>query len=341
MSEWTFHPRPQTKPVTVREAFAGLDENEPCPIAIPEWMRKVAGEMVAGDFNSDRIKPIIAKYKNGKTGGFMAIKLLSWDKPSCTLIKFKNWEAGGIIHPNRKRFVNERELARLASFPDDFIFPPSLGFKNVIERVGNCVPPLLMKAIAENLRLSPFLQDTDRPTVIDTFSGCGGSSLGLHLAGYDERLAVEWDNKAAATYRSNFPDVPLYHGDIKELSPDRAVELSGVKPGDLDLFTGSPPCQGFSVSGKRELHDDRNQLFREYCRLLDAFKPKAFVMENVKGMISGHMKPIALSIYSELRSCGYEVRGQVLNAKYYGVPQSRERVILVGVRKDLVQKHDL
>jgi site-specific DNA-cytosine methylase len=338
---WNFHPKPQTKPITVREAFKGLDENEPCPIAMREYVQKVALEITPGDFASDKIKPIIAKYNNGKTGGFMSLIRLSWNRESCTIIKSSHWGTTGIIHPNGERFINEVELKRLGSFPDDFVFPESLGFKNVIERIGNSVPPLLMKAIAENLKNSPFLENTDRPTVIDTFSGCGGSSLGLKLAGFDERLAVEWNDQSATTYRANFPEVPLYHGDIAKLSLEKAIALSGISLGDLDLLTGSPPCQGFSVAGKRNLHDDRNQLFREYCRFLQGFKPKAFVAENVPGMIRGHMKRVALDIYSELRSCGYKVRGQVLNAKYYGVPQSRERVILIGVRDDLVQRYQL
>jgi site-specific DNA-cytosine methylase len=336
---WNFHPKPQTKPITIREAFRGLNESEPCPIVMPEYIRKVAREITPGDFNSDKVKPILAKHNNGKTGGFMSLKRLSWHKESCTLIKSSHWGNIGIIHPNGERFINEAELKRVGSFPDDFIFPDSLGFKNVIERIGNSVPPNLMRAIAENIKNSPFLRDTDRLTAIDTFSGCGGSSLGLKLAGYDERLAVEWDDNASATYRVNFPDTPLYHGDIAKLSLEKAIKLSGLRLGELDLLTGSPPCQGFSVAGKRNLYDDRNQLFKEYCRFLQGFKPKAFVMENVPGMIRGHMKQVALNIYKELRSCEYEVRGQVLNAKYYGVPQSRERVILVGVRSDLVQRH--
>lgn len=174
-----------------------------------------------------------------------------------------------------------------------------------------------------------------KPTVISTFAGCGGSSLGYHLAGFQELLAVEWDDNAAATFKLNFPDVPLYHGDIAKLSVEECLARSGLQVGQLDIFDGSPPCQGFSTAGKRKFDDSRNSLFKEYVRLLKGLQPKVFVMENVTGMIKGVMKQAYLQIVSELRSCGYNVKGQVMNAMYYNVPQSRQRVIIIGVREDL------
>lgn len=174
-----------------------------------------------------------------------------------------------------------------------------------------------------------------RPTVISTFAGCGGSSLGYHLAGYRELLAVEWDNNAVATFKANFPKVPVFHGDIAKLSSSECMRLANIKPGKLDVFDGSPPCQGFSKAGKREFNDDRNGLFKEYARLIKDLQPKVFVMENVAGMIEGHMKQIYLEIVDTLRSCGYLVKGQLMNAMYYSVPQARKRVILIGVRQDL------
>lgn len=173
------------------------------------------------------------------------------------------------------------------------------------------------------------------PTVISTFAGCGGSSLGYSMAGFQELLAVEWDDNAVETFRLNFPDVPVYHGDIAKLSVDECLRLSGIGVGELDVFDGSPPCQGFSTAGKRVLTDDRNQLFREYVRLLKGLKPKVFVMENVPGMVKGKMKLIFAEVMRELKNTGYRVRCQKLNAKYFFVPQSRERLIFIGVRDDL------
>jgi DNA (cytosine-5)-methyltransferase 1 len=179
------------------------------------------------------------------------------------------------------------------------------------------------------------VQVVSAPTVISTFAGCGGSSLGYKLAGFHELLAVEWDDNAVETFRLNFPGVPVYHGDIGKLTGAECMKLAGVKVGELDVFDGSPPCQGFSTAGKRKFDDPRNSLFKEFARLLVELQPKVFVMENVTGMVKGCMKQAYLTIIATLRDCGYVCKGEVLNAMYFNVPQSRERVIIIGVRNDL------
>jgi len=179
-------------------------------------------------------------------------------------------------------------------------------------------------------------RDDDAPTVISTFAGCGGSSLGYSMAGFRELLAVEWDNNAVETFKRNFPEVPVYHGDIGRLTVDECMRLSGLtEAGQLDVMDSSPPCQGFSSAGNREYTDDRNQLFRQYVRLLEGLRPKVFVMENVSGMVQGKMKLIFAEILRELKSTGYQVTATLMNAMYYSVPQARERLIFVGVRDDL------
>ncbi len=179
-------------------------------------------------------------------------------------------------------------------------------------------------------------REPSAPTVISTFAGCGGSSLGYSMAGYRELLAVEWDDNAVATFRRNFLEVPVYHGDIAKLSVDECMALAGLGgPGELDVLDGSPPCQGFSTAGKRELGDQRNQLFREYVRLLRGLQPRAFVMENVSGMVKGKMKLIFADIMRELKTSGYRVSCRLLNAMYFNVPQSRQRLIFIGAREDL------
>lgn len=179
------------------------------------------------------------------------------------------------------------------------------------------------------------VQMVRRPTVISTFAGCGGSSLGYKLAGFRELLAVEWDDNAVETFKLNFPDVPVFHGDIAKLTGAECMKLAGVKVGELDILDGSPPCQGFSTAGKRKWDDLRNSLFKEFARLLVELQPKVFVMENVTGMVKGCMKQAYLTIIATLRDCGYRCKGEVLNAMYFNVPQSRERVIIIGVRNDL------
>lgn len=192
-------------------------------------------------------------------------------------------------------------------------------------------PAMLDEAWAQHL--AP--REANAPTVISTFAGCGGSSLGYSMAGFRELLAVEWEQNAVDTFRLNFPHVPVYHGDIAKLSVEECLRLAGLKPGELTVFDGSPPCQGFSTSGKREIGDARNQLFREYCRLLQGLQPRAFVMENVSGMVKGDFKLVFAEILRTLKACGYRVKARLLNAMFFGVPQSRERMIFVGVRDDI------
>jgi DNA (cytosine-5)-methyltransferase 1 len=192
-------------------------------------------------------------------------------------------------------------------------------------------PAYLAGCWLEHLQPKP----ANAPTVISTFAGAGGSSLGYSMAGFRELLAVEWDNNAVETFKLNFHDVPVYHGDIAKLSVDEVLSMTGLKPGELDIFDGSPPCQGFSTAGKRQIDDPRNSLFREYVRLLRGLRPKVFVMENVSGMVKGVMKLVFVEILKELKASGYKVSARLLNAMYFGVPQSRERMIFIGVRDDL------
>lgn len=192
--------------------------------------------------------------------------------------------------------------------------------------------------LSERWREHRAARETDAPTVISTFAGCGGSSLGYSMAGYRELLMVEWDANAVATFRHNLPDVPVYQGDIAELSVQEVLEQTGLDVGELDVLDGSPPCQGFSTAGKRVLDDSRNQLFREYVRLIRGLQPKVLVMENVSGMVKGKMKLVFVEILAELKTAGYRVRACLLNAAYFHVPQTRQRMIFIGVRNDLLKE---
>jgi DNA (cytosine-5)-methyltransferase 1 len=171
--------------------------------------------------------------------------------------------------------------------------------------------------------------------VISLFSGCGGSSLGYQLAGGKILLAVEIDNNAVKTYKSNFPDTKVYHGDIHRLTVEKVFQLTGLHKGELDILDGSPPCQGFSMTGKRNFCDPRNQLYKDYIRFLRGLQPKTFVMENVSGLLMGKMKLIFADMIRELKGSGYQVKARLMNAMYYNVPQSRKRIIFIGVREDL------
>ena len=172
-------------------------------------------------------------------------------------------------------------------------------------------------------------------TVISTFAGCGGSSLGYRLAGYKELLAIDYDKAAVETFRLNFPEIPIWDKDIYSISSQEILMFCNLEKGELDILDGSPPCQGFSLAGKMNITDSRNNLYKEFTRLLLGLQPKVFVMENVGSLVKGRMKGIFKDIMNSLEACGYNVKCRLMNTMYYGVPQRRQRLIWIGVRKDL------
>lgn len=184
---------------------------------------------------------------------------------------------------------------------------------------------------------------------ISTFSGCGGSSLGYKMAGFRVLWANEFIPAAQEVYRLNHPDTILNTKDIRQIEPDEILEAINMQPGQLDLFDGSPPCASFSTAGKREAgwgkvkaYSDTKQrtddLFFEYARLVRGVQPKVFVAENVSGLVKGTAKGYFLEILAALKDCGYNVTAKLLDAQWLGVPQMRQRVIFMGVRKDLSAK---
>ena len=171
-------------------------------------------------------------------------------------------------------------------------------------------------------------------TVISTFAGCGGSSLGYKWAGFTELLAIDFDKNAHETFKLNF-NCPAWMRDIKEVTGKEILDFCQIKQGELDVLDGSPPCQGFSTAGKRQVNDTRNDLFKEFVRLIIELQPKVFVMENVSGMMKGAMKGRFNEILRDLKATGYNVKCKLMNAMWYNVPQSRERLFFIGVKNDL------
>lgn len=165
--------------------------------------------------------------------------------------------------------------------------------------------------------------------VVDLFAGVGGLSYGFaHDDAFQLVLANEFETDIAKAYSLNHPGVPMLNCDIRDLNEDtikQHIELP------VDLVVGGPPCQSYSTLGKRQM-DDRANLFLEYCRLLTILKPKAFIFENVKGLLSMDNKKLFPAIKKEFELLGYTLKHQVVNAVNYGVPQDRERVILVGTK---------
>lgn len=203
-------------------------------------------------------------------------------------------------------------------------------------------PPYRVPSMAE-IKALPW----NGYNVVSTFSGCGGSSLGYRLAGFRVLWASEFVEAARDCYRANASPGTLVDGrDIRQVQPADILAAVGLRPGELDLFDGSPPCSSFSTAGRREQgwgkvkkYSDTAQrtddLFFEYVRLLTGLRPKVFVAENVAGLVKGTAKGYFKIILEALKGCGYRVQARVLDAQWLGVPQSRTRLIFVGVRADL------
>jgi DNA (cytosine-5)-methyltransferase 1 len=183
--------------------------------------------------------------------------------------------------------------------------------------------------------------------VASTFAGGGGSSTGYRMAGCKVVYANELTESARDSYAANMaPGTVLDGRDIRSVQAEDILTATGLAIGELDIFDGSPPCVSFSTAGKREAgwgrvttsHDAtqrQDDLFHEFARLLKGLQPRAFVAENVSGLIKGTAKGYFLEILRALRTCGYRVEAKLLDAQWLGVPQSRQRLIFVGTRLDL------
>ncbi len=167
--------------------------------------------------------------------------------------------------------------------------------------------------------------------VIDLFAGVGGLSYGFaHDDMFEIVAANEILRPMAIAYSLNHPNVKMYNKDIKDFSVADLTRDLGLQKGDIDLVVGGPPCQAYSTVGKRLINDPRGKLFQEYYRMLTELRPKVFVFENVKGLLSMCGGELIKTIVSLFESLGYDVNLQLLNAADYGTPQIRERVIIVG-----------
>ena len=187
------------------------------------------------------------------------------------------------------------------------------------------------------------------PRVLDLFSGCGGLSLGFQRAGFTIAAAVELDPEAAASHGANFHPGEGRHArarDITQLRPSQLTAELGLGPvgSAIDVLIGGPPCQAFARVGRSKLreidehpeaflHDPRARLYLEYLRYVDAFKPLALLMENVPDVLNHGGQNVAEETCEVLERKGYVARYTLLNAAFYGVPQMRERMILLAYRE--------
>jgi len=191
---------------------------------------------------------------------------------------------------------------------------------------------------------------------ISFFAGAGGLDTGIHQAGFDIKLTVEIEETFCETLRLNYPDLNVVQGDIMEYSRQRIYREAGLnEQQEVDFMFGGSPCQSFSTAGKRQAFEDpRGQAMLKFAELVRAVRPKVFLLENVRGLLSASLKhrpinqrgdgypplepeemPGSALAYLLRQFKGYNVTYELLNAADYGVPQTRERVFFVGVRKDL------
>ncbi len=206
---------------------------------------------------------------------------------------------------------------------------------SVVTRSSNIT---LEKVISEIRHDNNF--DADALTSIDLFSGCGGLTKGLSMAGIKSIFASDIDENCEKTFKRNFPGVPFICKDISDITKEEVdLCLNGVNP---DIIVGGPPCQGFSLANKRRnkvADDPRNRLFYGFVKFINWYSPRLFVMENVKGILSMKNGEVMQTIINEFSNAGnfggYNVTYKTLLASDYGVPQNRERVIIIGTRNDL------
>ena len=174
-----------------------------------------------------------------------------------------------------------------------------------------------------------------RPIAVDLFAGAGGFSLGFEQAGFDVAAAVEIDPIHCATHEFNFPRTAIIPRSARDLSAGEIRSLTGVEGRAIDCVFGGPPCQGFSLIGHRALEDPRNTLVLEFVRIVSELEAATFVFENVRGLTVGSHRQLLRELVEAFNAAGYEVRlpWQVLDAANYGVPQHRQRLILMGAKK--------
>ena len=192
--------------------------------------------------------------------------------------------------------------------------------------------------------------------VLSTFAGGGGSSTGYRLAGGKILAINEFVEEAQNTYRENYPNTTIVPGDIKELTGTYLMEQAGVKVSELDILDGSPPCSAFSMAGSVSHGEGRTHadafgktkqysdikgvsnvedLFFEFLRVAKDIKPKVIIGENVEGLTMGEAKEYFHKIQNTFEEIGYLIVADVLDASYFGVPQSRKRCFFIGVREDV------
>ena len=218
---------------------------------------------------------------------------------------------GNFFYKSTGKEYDVREYARVQTFPDEFIFVGS-SYRSYKDQIGNAVAPDMARHIGQELKGDTFG---------DLFAGCGGLSYGLMMLGKRAVWMVEKDRMATITYKTNHKETAIYLNDIKSLDPKDFEKV--------DIIVGGPPCQGFSLVGRRFKDDPRNKLYKEFVRFVEELKPKEFLMENVP-----QIKDIKDQIIEDFETIGYQVRTKIVKGLEIGMRQRRNRFFFIGERKE-------
>lgn len=279
---------------------------------------------------SERLKKI------AKTGGRTTLYgRIDYNKPAYTITTYFNRPGNGTyVHPVHNRVISVREAARFQSFDDSYYF---YGNKtSLLKQVGNAVPVLLGEAIGKQI-----VKKTGLNKSLDLFCGAGGLTSGFRKAGIKSVMGTDFDKNACITFKINNTESNTLCADItKDETKKQIIEY--INQNNVDIICGGPPCQGFSLAGKRFIDDPRNQLFKDYIYIVNKVRPKLVIMENVEGLLTFQNGEIYNQIISLYKEMGYKVEGRLLLASEYGVPQKRKRVIIIAIKKELqIEPSDL
>jgi len=280
---------------------------------------------------SQRLAQIRESYKAGKGSRSTYYGRLRPELPAYTINTYFNRPGNGCnMHYDQDRTISQREAARFQSFPDSFEFLGSIGAVN--NQIGNAVPPLLAFQIAKSI---PF-----KGQFVDLFCGAGGLALGFVWAGWTPIIGNDIDRYAIETHKRNI-EGDVIVGDINDeeihkIIVSKALEARKAHP-ELPLFVlGGPPCQGFSTANtRRGAEDMRNWLFKSYARIVKAIQPDGFVFENVRGILNLDKGKFFEMIKAELLETVDSIKVNQVSAANFGVPQRRDRVIIIGGSEEL------
>ena len=279
------------------------------------------------------------------------------ERPATTMVPGNN---AFPIHPYLDRSLTPREAARIQTFPDEHHFSGTRAQQCI--QVGNAVPPLLASRFAiaiENYLtnknksseglMMPIIDTKDVNTkisinkksmnVVDLFCGIGGFSIGFSQAGFNVIAASDHDKYVAESHKLNFPDIPFIKGDIRNDNIKKEI-IDAIGNKKVDVLVGGPPCQGFSIFGKRRFvkneempkeHDPRNDLVFSFFEMVEMISPEWVIMENVPGITSFDKGKYVKNLINKLKKIGYSsIENHIINCASFGVPQTRKRFILIA-----------